>query len=434
MILIFLSLSLAGGIGLLYIYQDRRGAETREQEAARGVQSQKLVSDFSDKCYGGKWIDRQDTEGFTAQELTQLLLDTSSRYRARTATLIIDGEANVFSMEKLQEHIYYHCSDDTDIPLGKETELAAKLLQMDKDLPVSEQEKIITGDRKPTELTITVGCQYSQKGLAAAIRTIENKYVIPPKDSRIDAQSVIHREENGKSLDLKAIEQGLKDYLNGTLSDNYSAAYQTTVTDPAWTLEDVEKVDTVISHHSTTFRPGTNEGYNIKLAASRLNGVFLLPGEKISFLKILYNGSDGRQYKKGGALYKGKPVQAIGGGNCQVASTAYLACLKAGIRPKERYPHTKPTAYVPMGLDAALSVGDKDLVIQNTKDKPVWILAATKKEKLLVQVLSYKNTLGGYSYHPKSKKISAHKARSYLDVYRRGRWEKRIPLYTDIYQ
>ncbi len=434
LVLALLALALAGAIGILYTYRDHQKRETAALEGEELKEAQDLVAEYDGKCYGGKWIDRREAEGLTEKELTQMLNNAGDRRMADTATITVDGERNTFSMKDLNAEITYHCSDGSDYARGEESKLAAKLVRMDKDRPLSEQVEIINEEREPTELTVTTLCQSSKKGMTSAMKTLTDRYVIPATDSRISKQGVINKPKDGKDLDIQTIQRELENYLSENPDGGYTASYRTTVVKPTWLLEDVEQVRTVISHHSTTFQPGTNRGYNIRLAASRLHGTFLLPGEKVSFLKIFYDDSDGKKYKKAGALYRGKSVQARGGGNCQVSSTAYMACLKAGILPVKRYPHTKPVNYVPMGLDAALSVGGKDLVIENTLDQPVWILAGTKGDTLLVQFVSCKGVLKGYQYSPGSKKISSKKAKSFLDVYREKKKEKRIPLYTDIYQ
>ena len=43
-------------------------------------------------------------------------------------------------------------------------------------------------------------------------------------------------------------------------------------------------------------------------------------------------------------------------------------------------PHSMPVHYVPLGLDAAISEGVKDLKITNTLDVPIMIYAKTKQK------------------------------------------------------
>ena len=93
-----------------------------------------------------------------------------------------------------------------------------------------------------------------------------------------------------------------------------------------------------------------------------------------------------------------------------------------------------PVGYAKLGLDAALSVGGKDLVIKNTLDSPLLILAEAKNGTLAVAIQSYSNALKGYTYKPRAKKISDLEAESFLDVYKGKKKEKTIALSHDTYQ
>lgn len=86
-----------------------------------------------------------------------------------------------------------------------------------------------------------------------------------------------------------------------------------------------------------------------------------------------------------------------------------------------------------MGLDAALSVGGKDLIVKNTLDVPLLILAKAKNGTLAVAIQSYGNALNGYTYKPRAKQLSSLKASAYLDVYSGKKKVKTISLGTDRY-
>ena len=102
--------------------------------------------------------------------------------------------------------------------------------------------------------------------------------------------------------------------------------------------------------------------------------------------------------------------------------------------PEKRYPHSMPVGYAKMGLDAALSVGGKDLVIENKWNVPLLILAEAKSGTLAVAIQSYKNALDGYQYKPRAIQESALQASAYLDVYKGKKKIKTIPLGTDVYE
>jgi vancomycin resistance protein YoaR len=83
--------------------------------------------------------------------------------------------------------------------------------------------------------------------------------------------------------------------------------------------------------------------YNIKLAASRLNGVLVAPGETFSFNKELGPTTlkSGFQIGFGISVNNGEmqTVPSVAGGICQVATTLLHAVFWAGYAIEERYPH-----------------------------------------------------------------------------------------------
>jgi vancomycin resistance protein YoaR len=171
------------------------------------------------------------------------------------------------------------------------------------------------------------------------------------------------------------------------------------------------------------------------LAATRIDGKYLKPKERISFLEVLYDDSDGKSYGKSGGFLNNKVVQVEGGGICQVSTTAYDAFLLSGIIPVERYPHTCKVSYAKPGLDAALAVGVKDLVVENTLDCPILIRSRVKGNTLTVSVYSYKNAKKGYTY--KMRTVSGEDSMtvdSFLDVYKGKTLVETKTLATDKYK
>ncbi|MCH5251808.1 MAG: VanW family protein [Lachnospiraceae bacterium] len=363
---------------------------------------------------------RSEKDSKFIQRVQQTLSLAAAGYQNRTVSLTIDGQNHSYTMEQLGEHIYYQYDENTTYELGEEASLA---------------ELIFNGKHTVTEdeLSGMVQCAADEEAVQTVMKKLSDTYNTPPKNSRIDSSGAITPSELGHTLDTATIHTELMTYLNQETTDHYSASYRTSTTEPEWTTEKVEKVTHVISSYSTSFGATTPRGTNIRIAASRLDNTFLLPGESISFLDILYDDSDGKSYKKSGAYFKGKVVQAEGGGICQVSTTAYDAFLIAGIIPVKRYPHSMPVSYSPLGLDSALSVGGKDLQIKNTLDVPILVLAKTKGGRLNVHIKSYKNALKGYRYKPRAEQLSAKKAKSYLDVYKNGKKKKTIFLSKDTY-
>lgn len=418
--------------------RSRYAAYKKEKEAAKHAkyeqQMNQKVTSYADKTYGDKWVLDTELADMTAEQITPLLKEAMQKYSERKVTITVDGEAQSYSMKDCKEKIRYVCSDGTRFRAGEEKQLAEKLIAMDKDLSVIDQYAILKKEAKPSTEKITIECKSTSKGLKAVRSALQAKYVIPVTNAHMKANGKITGTKNGQTLDLDTIQKELKKYLNSDTQQDYQASYETSVVEPRWYPKDLKKINTVISKFETTFVHTSDRGHNIQVGASRVNGICLLPGETTSFDERIHDNSDGQSFRKANSYLKGQVVQTDGGGICQISTTAYNAILRAGILPEKRYPHSMPVHYVPLGLDAAISEGVKDLKITNTLDVPIMIYGKTKGNRLIFEVKSYKNALKGYQYKPRAVQLSSVSAKAYLDVYKGKKKVKSILLHTDRYQ
>lgn len=128
--------------------------------------------------------------------------------------------------------------------------------------------------------------------------------------------------------------------------------------------------------------------HNIKLAASRINGSLIAPGEEFSFNKKLGDVSASTGYQSAYVIENGKTVLGDGGGVCQVSTTAFRAALNAGLKITVRSPHAYRVAYYEKlgfkpGLDAAIYYPSLDLRFINNTPKYVLISAYVTGTRLI---------------------------------------------------
>ncbi len=407
--------------------------DAREADA-RIKRIEGAVMDYDGVSYGNKSVGGVDLSGMTKEEIVAALQKESSFYQDRRAALTIDGDRYEYTMKELGENIYYKASDGREFAPGKEEEIAEIMVGLDKDRDAEEQYSIINGKSGATSYDVSVMCGHNEKKLDKLIGVFRKKYEKPVKNSRIDGSGEISKSRTGRALEYKKIKKQLKNYLDSEKKKDFEASYETRKVEPEWTKKDLKKVKEVISEFSTTFVSSSSRGHNIIVGASRIDGTCLLPGESVSFDEAIHDGSDGQVFYEADSYLNGRVVQTAGGGICQVSTTAYNALLRAGIIPVERQPHSMPVHYVPLGLDAAISAGVKDLVVENTLDVPICIRAFSDGGTLTFQIVSYKDALGGREYVPRSVLLSSLKASSYLDVYEDGKLKKTIYLKTDTYR
>jgi vancomycin resistance protein YoaR len=126
---------------------------------------------------------------------------------------------------------------------------------------------------------------------------------------------------------------------------------------------------------------------NIETAAARLDGMVLLPHELFSFNGAVGPRTVANGFSRGWEIFKGEMVEGIGGGTCQVASTFHAAAFLAGLDVIERLPHSRPSAYITMGLDATVVYPIVDLKIRNPYDFPVVVHSHVEGNGVVFELL-----------------------------------------------
>jgi vancomycin resistance protein YoaR len=148
--------------------------------------------------------------------------------------------------------------------------------------------------------------------------------------------------------------------------------------------------DVVVAEHETTYRRwGRYRGRarNVELAAELLDGATIEPGEVLSFNDRVGPRTGRAGFRRAPVILAGELTDGLGGGVCQVASTLHAAAWHGGLDVVEHHAHSRPSAYVRMGLDATVSWPELDLVVQNPFDFPVRVEAAASGGRLTVRIL-----------------------------------------------
>lgn len=130
---------------------------------------------------------------------------------------------------------------------------------------------------------------------------------------------------------------------------------------------------------------------NITVGAKYLNGALIKPHSTFSFLGQIGEISVKRGYQTGYAIVADQTVPDVGGGICQVATTAFRAAFYSGVPIVERNAHLYRVSWYeemgePVGFDAAVYEPGVDLKWENNTDYWMAITAFVKDGKLYVQV------------------------------------------------
>lgn len=122
------------------------------------------------------------------------------------------------------------------------------------------------------------------------------------------------------------------------------------------------------------------------LAASRINGVVIQPGESFSFNQAILPRTAANGYVDGYVIMGNRFVPGIGGGICQVSSTLYAAMVSANLPATERHPHSLQVDYIPTGLDATIFGNILDLRFTNIFPQPIQLRAAADQGILTILI------------------------------------------------
>jgi vancomycin resistance protein YoaR len=198
----------------------------------------------------------------------------------------------------------------------------------------------------------------------------------PPKSARFDFETGrVEAGEPGRALDVYSTLARLDQALGEGRTE---VQLDVEAIEPRVRRSRLENigVDTVVGFYQTPYsrmRKDKDRTHNVRLGASLLDGQVIMPGETFSFNETLGDRSEARGFRYAPVIAGGVLVEGMGGGTCQVASTLYAAAFFAGLIVVDRQPHSRPSSYIKLGLDATVSYPDLDLKVRNPFDFPVVI-------------------------------------------------------------
>ncbi len=136
-----------------------------------------------------------------------------------------------------------------------------------------------------------------------------------------------------------------------------------------------------------------NKVQNLKVASRKVETIIINPNEIFSFWKVIGLPSEKNGYKTGRNIIKGKISEEIGGGLCQLSSIIYFTALKGNLEIVERYNHSvdiykENERFTPLGLDATVVYGYKDLRIKNNYNFPIQFLISFEENKIICKLKS----------------------------------------------
>ncbi len=225
--------------------------------------------------------------------------------------------------------------------------------------------------------------------LSAFLEPLVERLARQPSDARFDFDedtgqlTVIVPSQNGRALNIPASIQ-LIDQMVVMGNHRIPLVFDTlapAVPDTA-TAEELGITELIAS--ATTYFAGSSQERrnNVATAASRFDGLVIEPEQEFSFNRYLGDVSTETGFEQALIIYNGRTIQGVGGGVCQVSTTAFQAAFFAGFPINERWPHGYWVSYYDSGegkgMDATVYAPLVDM--RFTNDTPYHLLIETETD------------------------------------------------------
>ena len=183
---------------------------------------------------------------------------------------------------------------------------------------------------------------------------------------------VVYPHENGVDFNISVDEA--KDMLN-EVKDEYEIPLKYTAPSVTTNMIGTEAFPDLLAKFSTNYNArDTDRTTNLRLAAEKINGTVLMPGETFSYNTVVGERTIAAGYKEAAMYQNGEVVDGLGGGICQISTTLYNAVLYSNLEIVERRNHQFVPSYAKAGRDATVVYGSIDFKFKNTRNYPVKIL------------------------------------------------------------
>lgn len=236
-------------------------------------------------------------------------------------------------------------------------------------------------------LRVDIEPTLDEPALRTALTAMALGFDRPAVEPRMENGAVLQVPERGRAID---IEESFVVTRHALMEGEAHVVLVTREVPPSAALPLSRGIENqIISSFVTRYRQRGDEGsraHNVRTAARALDGAIIPAQGRLSFNERVGERSERRGYQVAHVIYDGEMIDGIGGGVCQVASTLHAAALLGGLNIVRHAPHSRPSTYIPMGLDATVAWPDVDLVIENPLAVPVTVHAVAQGGQMQVDL------------------------------------------------
>jgi vancomycin resistance protein YoaR len=218
--------------------------------------------------------------------------------------------------------------------------------------------------------------------VAAYVRTLAAQIDRQPANAQLrwtgSGVTAIRESTDGARLDQPA---AVKSIMEQAGTDQREVALNVVVAKPAVSSDNLAQlgITGLVATGTSRYTGSSPErANNVMVATNRLNGTVIPAGATFSFLNALGPITKENGYREGLTIQGDATVPGIGGGVCQVSTTAFRAAFYAGLPIVERHQHTYRVSYYeqdgsPVGFDAAVYSPGVDLKFRNDTGSAILI-------------------------------------------------------------
>jgi vancomycin resistance protein YoaR len=203
-------------------------------------------------------------------------------------------------------------------------------------------------------------------------------------DLSTGALSVLQPSQTGLTLDVA---QALTLVSNLLVQPGHRLEIRVTETPPAVAMERMNELGftAVVAEATSTFKGSAEaRARNIQVAAAKFHGLVVPPGAVFSFNEHLGPVTAENGFEDSLIIWGDRTAVGIGGGVCQVSSTAFRAAFFGGFDVVERWAHGYRVSWYEIdtgpGLDATIYAPDVDFKFRNDTDHFLLIQTYTDME------------------------------------------------------
>lgn len=153
---------------------------------------------------------------------------------------------------------------------------------------------------------------------------------------------------------------------------------------------------------ATDLRLQRNKVKNLRVATTAIDGIVIQPGEVFSLWSLVGAPTKQKGYVDGMLLSRGKVIEGLGGGLCQLANLLHWMFLHAPLEIVERYHHSLDVfpdsgRTVPFGSGATILYNFVDLKAKNVGPAPIQIRLWLTEDKLVGDIRTEDPRMDGYT-------------------------------------